>query len=63
VLTHLSEIKIKRKIIQERRTVDDKALLVKLGNKLDFEVMNNIVIEKIVNPIFVGYHYLLMKLL
>ena len=48
-------IKNKRKSIELKRKVDDKQLIRMFDSKLDFEVMNNLVIKIVMNPIYNVY--------
>ena len=51
----------RRKKIQLSRIVDDKKIINRFESRLDFEVMNNILIKLIINPIYSFYYKLLFK--
>ncbi len=62
VITHLPSILRKRKHVQSTRSIDDKAILLQFESELDFEMMKNPLLKKVVNPMYDLYYRFLMKI-
>lgn len=56
---NIEKIKNKRKNIQSTRSVKDKELMKMFESKLDFEIMNNLIIKIAINPIYRFYKFFL----
>lgn len=59
VFKNIEKIKNKRKNIQSTRSVKDKELIKMFESKLDFEIMNNLIIKIVINPIYRFYKFFL----
>ncbi|MCX6727097.1 MAG: hypothetical protein NTY75_04840, partial [Candidatus Shapirobacteria bacterium] len=60
---NLELIRSKRKAVQQTRVVRDKDLITKFSYKLSFAERDNMVIRKIINPIYRIYNSVLIRLL
>lgn len=61
VLRNMYNIKSKRRQIQKKRMISDKNLLPKLEIELSFSELNNVIIEKIINPCLKLYYSLVVS--
>lgn len=61
IFNNRENIKKKRQKIQRTRIIDDRKIIKNFESRLDFGVINNLIIKLIINPIYNHYYKLLLK--
>ncbi|KKQ31661.1 MAG: Glycosyltransferase [Candidatus Shapirobacteria bacterium GW2011_GWE1_38_10] len=56
ILKNLKTVKKYREAVQSTRIVDDKVVFENFESRLDFKVMNNVLIKLFVNPFYIYYN-------
>jgi len=60
LIRNKDKLKDKRKNIQSKREQNDEQIMKKFESKLDFEIMNNLIIKRVINPIYWVYKKIIL---